>query len=186
MPLCSSESWLLNEYLPELILLVVTLKFSLNGAELSLNSLNLGNSKNLRNHWGINWVQYKDLLCYMCLCETVVSSLSLTQVVLGFNPSIFLLIFNFFVTEFSKILENIQRTLQYCCWCMHSQLKGKPCRCFLNVVLIVTTGNVHEEMQFRPLQKNYHNAGMCKGKYTHPSVRKVPVFVCIFEWKYLE
>ena len=43
----------------------------------------------------MNWVQYKDLLCYMCLCRSVVSSLSLTQEVLGFNPEIFLLIFNF-------------------------------------------------------------------------------------------
>ena len=32
-------------------------EFSLNGAELSLNSLNSGNSENLRNHWGMNWVQ---------------------------------------------------------------------------------------------------------------------------------
>ena len=40
-----------------------TLEFSLNGAELSLNSVNSGNSENLRNHWSMNWVQYKDLLC---------------------------------------------------------------------------------------------------------------------------
>ena len=59
--------------------------FSLNGAELSLIS---GISENLRNHWGMNWVQYKDLLCYMCPCGTVVSSLSLTQEILVFNPAI--------------------------------------------------------------------------------------------------
>ena len=38
------------------------LEFSLNGAELSLNS---GNSENLRNHWGMNWVQCKDSLCLL-------------------------------------------------------------------------------------------------------------------------
>ena len=59
--------------------------FSLNGAELSLNSVN---SENLRNHRSMNWVQYKDLLCYLCLCGLVASSFSLTQQILGSNPTI--------------------------------------------------------------------------------------------------
>ena len=81
-----------------------TLEFSLNGAELSLNS---GNSENLRNHWGMNWIQYKDLLCCLCLCGWVVESLSLTHEILGSNPAIFLFDFNFFVTEFSEFSECI-------------------------------------------------------------------------------
>ena len=48
-----------------------------------------------QNVVGMNLVQYKDLLCYMCPFGTVVSSLSLTQEILGSNPAIFLLIFNF-------------------------------------------------------------------------------------------
>ena len=55
------------------------MEFSPNGAELSLNSVN---SENLRN-----------LLCHLCLCGLVVSSLSLTQEILGSNPTI--LIFDF-------------------------------------------------------------------------------------------
>ena len=43
----------------------------------------------------MNWVQYKDLLSYNCLCGTVVESLSLTQEILGSNPAIFLFDLNF-------------------------------------------------------------------------------------------
>ena len=57
----------------------------------------------------MNWVQYKDLLCYLCLCILVVSSLSFTQEILGsLDPEIqphnahFLFYFIFFVTEFSE------------------------------------------------------------------------------------
>ena len=75
-----------------------TLEFSLNGAELSLNSTN---SENLRNHWGMNWVQYNDLLCYLCLCGLVVSSPSLTQEILGSNPT--MLIFYFFCHWIQRI-----------------------------------------------------------------------------------
>ena len=71
--------------------------------KLSLNSLN---SENLENHWGKNWVQYKDLLSYNCLCGTVVEYLSLAQEILGSNPVIFLFDFNFFVTEFSEFSES--------------------------------------------------------------------------------
>ena len=71
------------------------MEFSLNGAELSLNSVN---SESLRNHWGMNWVQYKDLLCCLWLCGWVVESLSVTQEILGSNPKIFLFYFNFFLS----------------------------------------------------------------------------------------
>ena len=43
----------------------------------------------------MNWVQYKDLLSYNCLCGTVVESLSLTLEILGSNPAIFLFDLNF-------------------------------------------------------------------------------------------
>ena len=77
------------------------LEFSLNGAELSLNS---GNSENLRNHWSMNWVQYKDLLCYLCLHGLVVSSLSLTQEILGSSPTLpFLYFINFFCHWIQRI-----------------------------------------------------------------------------------
>ena len=39
-------------------------KFFLNGAELSLNSANLGN---LINHGSMNWVQFKDPVTHICL-----------------------------------------------------------------------------------------------------------------------
>ena len=80
----------------------LTLEYSLNGAELSLNPVNSANSENLRNHWSMNWVQYKDLNCYLCLCGLVVSSLFLTQEILGSNPTML-----FFVTEFAEFSENI-------------------------------------------------------------------------------
>ena len=60
-----------------------------------------------KNHWGMNWVQYKDLLSYNWLCGWVVECLSLTQEVLGFNPVIFLFDLNFFGTEFSEFSESI-------------------------------------------------------------------------------
>ena len=72
-----------------------SMEFSLNGAELSLNSVNSGN---LRNYWGMNWVQYNALLCCLWLCGWVVESLSLTQEILGSNPAIFLFDFHFFLS----------------------------------------------------------------------------------------
>ena len=67
----------------EFFLVIYRLNFnnggSLNGAELLLNSVNPGNSENL----SMNWVQFKDPLCYLCVCGTVVSSLSLTQEIVG-------------------------------------------------------------------------------------------------------
>ena len=78
------------------------MEFSLNGAELSLNSVN---SENLRNHWSMNWVQYKDLLCYLCLCGLVVSSLSLTQENLGSSPT---LLFFFILFFFCHWIQRIK------------------------------------------------------------------------------
>ena len=69
------------------------LEFSLNGVELSLNSVNSGKSENLRNHWSMNWVQCKDLLCYLWLCGLVVSFLSLTQEILGSSPTLLIFLF---------------------------------------------------------------------------------------------
>ena len=54
------------------------------------------------NYWSMNWVQYKDLLCYMCRCGLVVSSQSLTQEILGSNPTILIFYFLFFFAESSE------------------------------------------------------------------------------------
>ena len=84
------------------------MEFSLNWAELSLNSMNSmnsGNSENLRNHWSMNWVQYKDLLCYLCLCGLVVSSLSLIQEILRCSPT---LPFLYFISFFYHWIQRIQ------------------------------------------------------------------------------
>ena len=81
-----------------------SLGFSVNGAELLLISVNSANSENLRNHWSMNWVQYKDQLCYLCLCGLVVSSLSLTQEILGSNLTI--LIFWFLIFFFVSSLNS--------------------------------------------------------------------------------
>ena len=78
---------------------VLSMEFSLNGVELSLNSVN---SENLRNHWSTNWVQYKDLLCYLCLYGLVVSSLSLTQEILGSTPQCSFLIFLIFILSLNS------------------------------------------------------------------------------------
>ena len=51
------------------------LDFVLNGVEPSMNSANSGN---LINHWNMNWIQFKDPVCYMYLAGTVVASRSLT------------------------------------------------------------------------------------------------------------
>ena len=62
------------------------LEFFLNGAEHSLNSVNSANSVNLINHSRMNWAQFKDLVCHVCLAGTVVASWSLTQEVAGSSP----------------------------------------------------------------------------------------------------
>ena len=60
-----------------------TVEFFLNGAELSLNSVN---SEKLINHPSMNWAQFKDPVSHMCLPGAVVASWSLRQEVAGLNP----------------------------------------------------------------------------------------------------
>ena len=52
----------------------------------------------------MNWAQFRDPLCYLCLPCTVVASWFLIQEVAGLNN---LFKYNTFVTEFSKFSENI-------------------------------------------------------------------------------
>ena len=64
----------------------------------------------------MNWVQNKDLLCYLCLCGTVVSSLPLIEDILGSNPAILLFDFQFFLSlnsanSVKKFRENSNETL---------------------------------------------------------------------------
>ena len=45
-----------------------TMEFFLNGADLSLNSVISANSGNLKNHWSMNWAQFKVFVtCVSCL-----------------------------------------------------------------------------------------------------------------------
>ena len=84
--------------------------FSLNGAKLSLDSVNSGN---LRNHWSMNQLQYKNLLCNLSLWSSGIISVSYTGD-FGFqphNPHFWFLIF--FVTEFSEFSENIWRKIYW-------------------------------------------------------------------------
>ena len=53
----------------------------------------------------MNWVQFRDPLCYLCLAGAVVASWSLTQEVAG-SSNLFQNII-IFVTEFVEISENI-------------------------------------------------------------------------------
>ena len=43
------------------------------------NSVNSAHSENLINYWSMNWAQFKDSLCYLCLSGAVVASWSLSQ-----------------------------------------------------------------------------------------------------------
>ena len=80
---------------------------SLNGAEHSVKS------GNLRNYWSINWIQFKDPLCYLCLCGTVVSTLTLTQGIVASNRAIFL-IFDFLLLNSVKTFrENFIRSFEF-------------------------------------------------------------------------
>ena len=40
-------------------------------------------SRNLINHWNMNWNPFKDSVSHMCLADTVVAPLFLTQEVAG-------------------------------------------------------------------------------------------------------
>ena len=55
------------------------LEFFLNGAELSLNSVNSANSGNLINQWRKEWAEFKDAVPHMCLAGTAVAFWSLTH-----------------------------------------------------------------------------------------------------------
>ena len=80
-----------------------TMGFSLNAAELSLNSVNSGN---LKNHWSMNWDQFNCLLCLLCLNGRVVESLSLTQEIVGSSTAIFLKWYYFCYWIQRKLREN--------------------------------------------------------------------------------
>ena len=69
------------------------------------NSVNSASSGNLINHWSMNWIQFRDPLCYLCFAGAVVASWSLTQEVAGSNNLLQNIII--FVTEFSELSENI-------------------------------------------------------------------------------
>ena len=70
--------------------------FFLNGAELSLNSVNSGN---LINHRSMNWAHFQDPVSHMCLAGAVVASWCLIQEVAGVMR-------NIFVIEFAEFSEN--------------------------------------------------------------------------------
>ena len=73
----------------------VQLEFFLNRTGLSFNSVISGNSRNLINHWSMNWTQFKDPATHTCLGGAVVASWSLTQEV----ASSFTVVTNIFVTD---------------------------------------------------------------------------------------
>ena len=62
--------------------------FFLNGAELSLNSVN---SEKLINHPSMNWAQFKDPISHMCLAGAVVACWSLTQEVAEWQVRVLLM-----------------------------------------------------------------------------------------------
>ena len=47
--------------------------------------MNSANSRKLINHWSINWAEFKDPHCYLCLHGTVVACWFITQEVWGSN-----------------------------------------------------------------------------------------------------
>ena len=57
----------------------------------SRNSLNIGNSENLINHWSMKWVHFQDPVFNMYLAGTLVASWSLTQDAAGWQVQVLLL-----------------------------------------------------------------------------------------------
>ena len=53
----------------------------------------------------MNWVQFKDPLCYLCLAGPVVAFWGLTQAIAGLFS--FTVMTNIFVTEFDEFSESI-------------------------------------------------------------------------------
>ena len=86
------------------LLLIKTMELFLNGAELSLNSVNAGN---VINNWSMDWAQFKDSVSHMCLAGTEVASWSLTQEVAGSSP--FTVMANIFVTKFTEFSETFRK-----------------------------------------------------------------------------
>ena len=84
-----------------------TFEFFLNKAHLSMNSVNSANfSENLRNHWSMNWLEFKDPLCYLCLPGAEVECWFLTQEIVISNPpfaKIFFKFCRFFEVDLGKI-----------------------------------------------------------------------------------
>ena len=60
------------------------------------------NSDNLTNHWSMNWSQFEDPLCDLCLHRAVVSSLYFVQEIVGSRLTFYKNVVNEF-TEFSEI-----------------------------------------------------------------------------------
>ena len=79
-------------------------QFFLDGADISLNSVNSADSGNLIISWNMNWVQFKDPVSQMCLAGTVVASWSLTQEVTG--SSLFTVMANILPLNSVKTFRN--------------------------------------------------------------------------------
>ena len=60
-----------------------SVEFLLHGAEISLNSVNSANSRNLVNHCSMSWVKFNDPVSHICLAGAVVASWSCTREVAG-------------------------------------------------------------------------------------------------------
>ena len=58
----------------------------------------------------MNWGQFKDLICYLCLHGTVVSSLSLIQEVMGSRLSLFAKLFYKFCRFYRIHLGNLNKS----------------------------------------------------------------------------
>ena len=88
------------------------MEFFSNRTELSLNSVNSGNSGNLINHCRMNWVQFQDPVSPMCLAGAVIASWHLTQEVACLSP--FTMMINIFVTElFSESFRKISNIFSF-------------------------------------------------------------------------
>ena len=66
----------------------MSMELFLNGAELSLNSVN---SEKLMKHRSMNWVQFKDPISHMCVAGAVVACWSLTQEEAGWQVRVLLM-----------------------------------------------------------------------------------------------
>ena len=69
----------------------ILMEFYLNGTELSLNS---GNSGNLKNHWSINWAQFKDPVSVVASIsvKTFSENSNFVNSVISYNPAYYQLL----------------------------------------------------------------------------------------------